>query len=38
MRANDTITLIGYALSLICIVYITASMHVYFRKNIVKVW
>ncbi|AIQ54559.1 hypothetical protein [Paenibacillus sp. FSL R7-0331] len=33
MRANDTITLIGYALSLICIVYITASMHVYFRKK-----
>lgn len=33
MRVNDTITLIGYSLSLICIVYITASMHVYFRKK-----
>ncbi|MEK4328896.1 hypothetical protein MKX70_23955 [Paenibacillus sp. FSL R7-0312] len=33
MRANDTITLICYALSLICIIYITAAMHIYFRKK-----
>lgn len=33
MRANDTITLIGYALSLICIIYITFAMHRYFRRK-----
>lgn len=33
MRANDSLILLGYALSLICIIYITASMHVYFRRK-----
>lgn len=33
MRANDTITLICYALSLICIIYITQAMHRYFRRK-----
>lgn len=33
MRANDTITLICYVLSLICIIYITQAMHRYFRRK-----
>lgn len=33
MRANDSLILVCYALSLICIVYITGAMHLYFRRK-----